>query len=303
MATTTTLTMGDLIEETLDLLHRATERPRRAVVGSTALSSTSDTSLTLSDGIDSVNVTDLLEFGQELLLVTAKSDAATPVLTVQRGYLGTTATAHATGDVGRINPPFPRYQVQRAIEQAIRSIEVWMPCLSTEVYNRVESRQYASLPSNTIEVLQVRLLNEETFKFTDLAGWEFLEDLPTDLVASTKAVKVPRAVEDDTDLYVTRQIPFAWSDTTPDEESTIALPLGAGDLPVLYATARLSTGREVSRLEVDNVTEWNKEAAIRGGVNLRAIRDLWADYYRRLDEVRRLQNVPRRRVFRKVPRL
>lgn len=303
MATSVTLTMGDLIDEALDLLHRPVERPRRVVVGSNALSSASDTQLTLSDGADLVQVTSLLEFGQEVVLVTAKSSDADPLFTVQRSYLGGDAGAVATGAVGYLNPPFPRYQVQRAIEQSIRSLETWVPNLTTEVYNRVASRRYIQLPATTIEVVRAQLLNDETFRWSDLAGWEFVEDLPSSVVSTTKILKVPASVEDDTNVYVTRQTQYAWSTTPATETSTISLPFGANDVPVLYAVARLSTGREVSRLEVDNVTEWNKEAAIRGGVNLRMVRDLWADYYRRLDEVRRNQNVPRHRPFRKMARL
>ena len=45
------------------------------------------------------------------------------------------------------------------------------------------------------------------------------------------------------------------------------------------------------------------EAAQRQGVNLRWARELWGEVYRRGDEVKKMQNLPKYRPYRKVPTL
>ena len=87
MATTTTVTLGGLIDDTLEMLYRTSERPFQVTVGSSALDSPTDTTLTVDDA-SRVQATDVLEIGDELMLITAKSDDSTPVLTVSRGYAG-----------------------------------------------------------------------------------------------------------------------------------------------------------------------------------------------------------------------
>src|SRR4051812_10537441 len=104
--------MSDLIDEALDYVHGYSERPAELVLASPGLASGLTSTLTLDLG--SASVTDVLEFGQELMLVTGKTADATPTYTVARGYLGTTAVAVATTTVGGLNPLYPRYLVQRA---------------------------------------------------------------------------------------------------------------------------------------------------------------------------------------------
>ncbi|HLT09277.1 MAG TPA: hypothetical protein VK028_00530, partial [Micromonosporaceae bacterium] len=64
----TEVTLGDLIEETLDSLYRAAERPAQVVMGSRALEDEDDTEFTLSLG--TLAPTQLVEFGSEMMLVT-----------------------------------------------------------------------------------------------------------------------------------------------------------------------------------------------------------------------------------------
>ena len=59
----------------------------------------------------------------------------------------------------------------------------------------------------------------------------------------------------------------------------------------------------MSRLDLDTLGEWNQDAAIRGGQNLRLMRELWGEYYRRLDEARSIYSVPKHRPYRKMPKV
>lgn len=70
--------------------------------------------------VSSVNgiTTGIGEIGTELVYV-SDIDTATKTLTVIRGHLSTTAASHAVGDLYSSNPLFPKWMVQRAINDAI----------------------------------------------------------------------------------------------------------------------------------------------------------------------------------------
>lgn len=303
MATTSTLALGDIIDETLSNLYRAAERPRRVTVGSNALSaSTSDVTMTLSDWTG-VQPSTVLEMGSEMALVTAVSADATPSITVAREYHGTTAAAHVAGSPVDIGPiPWPRADVRRWVERFFTGpANSWIPNITSAVFNRAPALQYVELPSDTVKPLSVRHMSTVSGRIVDIAGWQFEQDLPASVMTSGKALRLPTKIQDDDDLIITYQSPWAFTDGT--EAGTIDVPLGSEDLPALYAAAYGSMRREVSRAELDKIEEWNQEQAIRAGVNLRLVRDLWGEFYRRLDDARRVQEVPKHRPYRKMARI
>lgn len=300
-------TLSGLIEETLNALMRPEERPYRTTVGATALASNSDTTLTIVDD-DAVTVTTLLQGGNELMLVTGKTDDATPVFTVSRGYLGTPLENHATGSVLEVGPiTYPRNEVKAWVVKAVRAMNKPLPNLMSSTFFRDTAKQLITMPSGTMQVYEVRHEVQDTSRLVDIGGWRFERRLPTTVASTGLAVRVPSGISDDDELIVTYQVPYTWNtsgtDTPASEDDTVDLPLGADDVVPLWAAAYGAARREVSRAELDRIEEWNQEQAIRAGVNLRLIRDLWGEVYRRLDEARHDLYVPRVRVYRKLPRI
>lgn len=302
MASTSTLSLESLIEETLSILYRINERPRQVILGSDDLSNASDTLFTLLADAEHVNVSDVLEFGQELILVTAKSADASPVFTGSRGYNGTAKNSSVTtGTVGLLNPEHPRYEVRRTLLRAFKGpFNTWLPSIVGEAVTRDAGKQYATLPATTLKVLRLSHLDPTTGRFIDLDQWEFVDDLPTSVVSTGKLLRLPSYLSDTDEVIVLRQVPYAWSEVDPTEEATIEVPVTAEDLPVLYAVAVLVTGREVTRLELDKVEERINESTVRNDANVRLIREYWGQFYRRLDEARRVTPVPKHRPYRKM---
>jgi len=302
MATTTTVSQGTLIEDTLEMLYRDSERPFQVTVGSNALDTASDTQLTVSDATR-VQVTDILELGSELCLITAKSSDATPVLTVARGYAGTTASSgHTTGTTSLINPPWSRNSVKSYLARCFNSaLNAFIPSLTSQSMSRATDLQYIVMPSNTMRVYSVRHIIGQTGRIIDINGWQFEEDMPTTDVSSGKALRLPTSVENEDSVIVVFQTPYEF--TSEEETGTVNLPLGSEDIPALWAAAYATTRREVNRMEVDKIEEWNQDAAMRQGVNLRWARELWGEVYRRIDEAKSLQYVPKYRPYRKMPHL
>jgi hypothetical protein len=90
------VSLGTLIDEALSRLYRHAERPLQITM-SGAPSSAADTALPLTTGDASkISITDVIEINQEAMLVTAV-DTTTDILTVARGYAGTTAVATHEG--------------------------------------------------------------------------------------------------------------------------------------------------------------------------------------------------------------
>lgn len=290
---TVSKTLGELVDQTMFDLTQPGENGRIVVMGSTALTTTSATSMTLTDSTG-VAITDVLEFGSELVLVTAKSADAVPVLTVSRGYFGTTPAVHADGDAGTVNPTFPRQKVAEAIKRSFARLEAFgIPLVKSGTYNRVAGLSYVSMPAETRDVYEVWYHGTDG-RFYEVEGWRFVDNIPTGKVATGKALNVSRLIADTDDLEVTYRAPYRWSThpSAPVEASTIDIPEGCEDLPSLYAAAWLASSREMSRAELDRAEEWNRtEQYERGSVGA-MIRAKWQEFYRALDEARRLNPVP-----------
>jgi hypothetical protein len=305
MATLTTLTLGDLIEETLSNLYRETERPITVTLATTLTDST--TSFTLSAGGSSVGPTTVLQFGLELMLVTAKSDDANPTYTVARGYAGTPASAHSIGELGEVSPYWVRNSVRRAILHFFRGpANRHLPSIQSEVMNTSEvdsvDQLLIEVPATVREITSVRWQRTNTGRIYDLGGWRFEDNLPVEISSTGKALRVPSSVTPEDDLIVQYLVHYSWSEDPPTDDSTIEVPVGSEDLAPLYAAAYLTVGRELSRLELDKVEEWNNEHATRNGFNLGLIRQLWQQFFTRVDDAVRLHPVKRHRPFRRYPK-
>lgn len=292
-----TLNFDDVVEETLETLYQHAERPYRTSVGADALDGAADKEFTVVD-FDRVGTQTLLEFVStgEQVLVTGVNEE-TEVLTCARGYNGTAATSgHATGDAVEISPNFGRTEVKRWVKRYFATVgNRYFPSVQTDVLSVATDTTYVELPSDAIRVLQVRGVST-TGRPVDLAGWQQEHYAPTAEHATGQILRVSSLMANDDEMWVTYTKPY---DTTGD---TVEVPVGGEDLPMLWAAAYAVSRREVSRFDMDAIQEWNQDVAIRNGQNIRLIRELWGEFYRRLDEARSLHFVPKHRPYRKMPR-
>ena len=140
----------------------------------------SDTSLTYEDGLFSVEEENLLEAGalveidQELMLVT-DANPSTRVLTVSRGYAGTTAAAHSDKNNIFLNPTFPRKSVFDAVADNI--VRLYPSLYNVTTTNVTANSTYAEVPASTVEVLTSYVQNASGEQYTS-AGIELLRDFP-----------------------------------------------------------------------------------------------------------------------------
>lgn len=78
-------------------------------------------SFTVPEDEQLLRINSLLECERELMRITAY-DGASKTATVVRGVEGTTADAHSTDDVVKINPPFPRESAFQAVADNILTL-------------------------------------------------------------------------------------------------------------------------------------------------------------------------------------
>jgi len=285
---TITVTLGSLVDRVLLELQDPTSAPLHTTLA--VAIDASVTTLTLASAA-SANISDVLECDSELLLVTAKTSDPVPVLTVSRGYYSSTAAAHSLGAIAAVNPRHPRVRIADAVRRAFPRLEaLGLPLVETTSLARVAGAQYAVLPQSTRDVLRVGYVNPSTFKWHDLGNWEFIDNYPTGLVSSGKVLRIGSLIADDDTLQVTCQVPYRWSShpTAPTEAATITMIEGSEDLPAVYSTAWLLSRREIARTDLSRSEEWNQGEPSRGGVSAATVRLQWQEFYRALDEARRL---------------
>lgn len=308
MGPTVSVTLADLVDETLEMLYRYEERPAQTLTTTTMTAAS--TTVEVGDAT-LFTATDLIEIEREILLVTAVSS---PELTVSRGYGGTPVnSAVGTGVEVRKSPRWGRYKVARQIQRSLGSIETTVYPVESEEYTiGATTKLFLELPANTAWVENVRYQDTTTGRLVDVGGWEFHYNLPTTVAAGGVALQLPSTVAEDDVIIVSRRTNYAWTDTSagdgstttsPEEDDTVLLPVAGRDLPVLYAAASLALGKEATRQDLDRIEEWSEEAARAQGVNLRTVRDLWGTYYRRLDEVQRTYPMRAHRPYQKMPRI
>ena len=295
MANTVTVTMSTLIDRALEELQGPAELGKRVV--RTASLGVSDTTFTLSDSTPAIS--DILEFGSELMLISGKSSDATPVFTVSRGYYQTAAAAHDANEVGYVNPQWNRKRVLGAVRRAFPRLEaLGVPLIKTTTLVPTATADDADkfvlrVPAETRDVWEVRV------DLADIGAehWQFVEDIDTADYSTGKVVRLPIWADVDDTYTVVYRAPYRWSSypADPEESSTIVVPEGADDLPAAYAVAWLVSAREISRSEIDRAQEWQASEPQRGGISAGVERMRWQAFYRALDEVRRMDPpLPRR---------
>lgn len=117
-----TTTLSNIIDEVLLNLAGYTYQQDRTTYISSAVSTTTQTSLSLGS---TENIgKGIIEIDEELLWVDTFDRVANTatVAPYGRGYLGTTAAAHSVNSKVTIAPTFPRFSVKKAINDTIRAV-------------------------------------------------------------------------------------------------------------------------------------------------------------------------------------
>lgn len=264
-----------------------------------------DTSITVADAAG-ISISDVLELESESVLVTAKTDDAVPVITIARGYYFSTAATHAAATVCSVNTRYPRVRIATAIQSAFGRMEaLGLPLVMSDNYSRTTDKKYVLLPAATRDVLAVYYTATDG-RLWPLDGWTYFDTMDPAEFATGKILRLPRYLQNEDSIQIVTRIPYRWDSypDPPDDTAEITLYEGTEDLPCLYACAWLLASREISRMNVDRAEEWNQGEASRGGISASVLRLQWQEFYRSLEEAKRLvPAMPVHRPYRRTPRL
>jgi len=240
-------TVGQIIDRTQrQLLSGVVEDRNKLAVAATATATT----VVFSYDMAGIRAGSVIEIGSELMYVwsvTTSSNTAT----VERGWNGTTATAHVAGSVAVVNPRFPRSQILESINDDLSDLV----SPSNGLYRvKAMDLQYngndpmINLPStnDVIDLLEVRLRYRSN-DYPVIRRVVIVRNVPTSDFGSGTALKFNEPCRSGS-LRITYKAPFnRVARETDDLQLVAGFPVSAEDILVMGAQIRLMTPREVRR--------------------------------------------------------
>ena len=246
------LSSSDLVQRCRDILG---DRP----FTDSSTTTTTGTTITVADS-SLYSVGTIVEWqtgavGFEQMLVTAIPTSTT--LTVVRGYAGTTAETHTSGDEIVRDPLFTGRNIQQSITQVILDSwpYIWKPGTVSLTYS--DTTKWYDLNALTLGIVHITQKKDTSTadfgRFRDRyhgSGRSYIveRDLPTSIVASTTGIRFPQGVYDSRtsggNAIVVRDVRAITG--TSDIEDNSNLPMA--EALVWGACGRLLKAKEVSRI-------------------------------------------------------
>lgn len=276
-------TFNDLVEETLSHLRGYVRDQEMAATLTTGIDS-DDTTLVLDDA--SVVSRGRVEVDDELIYVTSvnRTGNTATVPTWGRGQDGTTAESHSANAKVTVNPLFPRKRVKDAINQVIRSLDLFGVDSTTFTWSG--SQWTYSLPAEAKDVLAVEYeVPWGTPEWFAAKRWTFNRIADTTDFATGKSITIGDLITPGHTVKVTyAKFPTALS-TDSDVFSTVTgLPESCEDVVVLGATHRLLLTSEAFRLNTRAVEPNQLDLRTQPGQPSQLSRYVYQLFRQRVDE-------------------
>lgn len=229
-------------------------------------------SITLSYNLQGIRSGSVFECESELMYVW-EAEPNTKTVTVERGYLGTTAASHASGAIATVNPRFPRSQMLDALNADLDDLSstfngLFRVVVQNVTYNGSDRQVNLTSATSVIELMDVRL-RYTADDFPIIRGVRLQRDLPTADFASGFAIVFDEPVMAGT-LRVTYKAPFTRASSESSDLTTDCfLPATCDDIVEMGVMLRMMNAREVKR----NFTETQSDTRRSDEVPPGAVRD------------------------------
>ena len=239
------------------------ERNKLAVTVTSA-----DTAIVLSYDLAGLRAGSVFEIDSELMYIWV-AESGSKTLTVERGYLGTTAAAHTSGALAILNPRFPQQQLLDALNQDIDDLSSPLNALYRVItvdlsYNGSDRQINIPSASSIIDLIDVRLryLSDD---FVALRGTRLARDLPTADFASTFAITLDQRTMAGT-LRVRYRAPFVRATTTADNLQTVGfVPVSMEDILEYGVMSRMLATREIKRNFIESQGDTRRSEEVPAG--------------------------------------
>jgi len=240
-------TVGTVIDRTLRQLMSGTveERNKVALVVTAA-----DTSITFLYDLGGIRPGGVIQIDSELIYVWEINSGAKSI-TVERGWNGTTAAAHAIGAVATIDPKFPRAQILEAINAELDDLASPVNGLfqikTLEFnYNGVWSMVNLPTTDKIIDLVSVSLRYLAT-DYPKIRRCRLIRDLPNDDFNAGYGLRFDEQVRSGR-MIVVYKTPFINVTTESQNLQNVAgIPSSCEDILMMGAQIRLVSPREVKR--------------------------------------------------------
>jgi hypothetical protein len=197
----------------------------------------------------------IIEVGDELMWVKSIDfpSGSFTLLPKGRGWEGTTASAHSTGDTVTVRPAYPRARVKAAINEAILGLwPVIFPVKTTEFTFDNTIKTAWEIPSDAEQILDVRY-RDYLGNWQRVRAWEVERSSNTTDFASGLSLRITQNLP----VGQTVQVVYGSIPTTLTDEADPFSDTGfedrIADLVTLSTMARLIPMLDVHRLQVTHV--------------------------------------------------
>ena len=242
-------TVTDLIEETRGHLH-GFHKPQLNRLGADATAAAP--TVTVEFTTDTVARGSTICIDDELMYVWSTSGG---ILTVERGYLGTTAATHSDGALIEINPRHPTPYIRAELRKEIASwgVKIWdVVAVEVDVGLTQRTLELPNVPADFLHVVGARRPSTAA----ELAPRE-LEYRYERGYGNRPTLVLKRCLPEAQTIEVLYAVPFDLTIFEDDVDlvDELRLPASALDIPPLGAAWRLVATREISRNEISAAPE------------------------------------------------
>lgn len=237
-----------------------------------------DTTLAFDFDIGGIQAGALVAIDLEEIHVWSSSASGGAV--VQRGVNGSTAAAHGSGSVIRVNPKTTDFEILQALNEDLADLSaegLFQVVATTIDYDAATDAYVLNLTDDLTSIIQVNYdTNDSTARWNtiDRSHWRLRRDLPSDVFASGLALTINGYAEPGRRINVAYKAPFTTNlAALTDTLSQTGLPTTAHDIPPMGAAIRISAGDEVARNYLDQ-GETRRADEVPAGARLGSIRNL-----------------------------
>ena len=209
----------------------------------------STTSITLAYALNGIRENTVFEIGSEMMYVW-ESNSTSKTLTVERGFGGTTASAHTLGDIVTVSPRFPRGQMLTALNSELSDLSSPLNGLfqikTVDLsYNGSDRMVNLTGVTSMLDLYDVRYryLNDD---YPVVRNVRLLRDMPTADFASGFVLAFDTYVRSGT-VRVIYKAAYGTLATEASVLSTSGVGTELEDLLVLGVQISMVAGREVKR--------------------------------------------------------
>lgn len=275
-------TLNDLIASIHTSMHSYTGTQEQ-VTWLTAAVDAAATTMTVASG-DTV-LRGIAEIEDELIYVNSSDSNGLFLPPFGRGFRGSTAASHAQNVAVVFDPPFPKVEIRRAINQCVESLFPTLYQIKTADVAFDGVKVGYSLPADCQGVIEAKWrLTSNTF---DL--WEPISRFkfdPASPLTNGKAINIFEPIQPGATIRVVYMAKFGTFASGTDTLASVGLAESYADLLLYGVTSRMIRFLDPSRLQISAVENVSRANVVASGDAGKIANQLYAMYQQRLAEER-----------------